>query len=68
MPVLDISDPRAFEWKVGSDGKPVRVLADGVNAVRVRTMLRDSSTVAGQIARDRMRDLAQAADGTPATR
>ena len=53
--VLDISDPAAFVWKTGIDGRPVRVLADGVNAVRVRTMLRDANTVGGQIARDRQR-------------
>jgi hypothetical protein len=52
--ILDVNDANAWEWRIGHDGRRVKVLAAGVDGVRVRAMVRDSASVAGQIARDRM--------------
>ena len=46
---LDIDDPSATEMVIGHDGRPVRVVPDKC-VVRVPMRLRDSATVAGQIA------------------
>ena len=54
------SDPAAFVWKTGIDGKRVKVLAAEVNAVRVPWYLKDGASVSGQIATDRQRTVVDA--------